>query len=205
MPPLPVPKAVEYINRRDDKYYLQAGKTRTGKPCYWFGRKLTGEPVESVPAGYEIYEHPEAGLVSLRKTKPTEISQLDRDIVTDGIRRYAGLEHFIVDVDADSLVVYVPGTSDDDADRMLTMFRGPLLDMSPRMQAAKAAMIQRSNYTKVMRFVLMNPDERVFVVHRWCFRGSIDDWIWVGGPAPLEDLIRKYGKHLGKESFYEMM
>ena len=56
-----------------------------------------------MPAGYEIYEHPEAGLVSLRKTKPTEISQLERDILSDGIRRYAGLEHFIVDVDGDSL------------------------------------------------------------------------------------------------------
>jgi hypothetical protein len=56
---------VEYKNRKGDTYYLQAGKTRTGKPRYWFGRKLTGEPVPSVPAGYEIYEHPEGGLVSL--------------------------------------------------------------------------------------------------------------------------------------------
>lgn len=197
--------AVEYTNRRGDTYYLQAGKTRTGKPRYWFGRKLTGEPVGRVPAGYEIYEHPEAGLVSLRKTKPTEISQLDRDALSDGIRRYAGLEHFIVDVERDSLVVYLPGMGEDEADRMLNAFRGPLLGASPRMQAVRNSMIQASNYTKMMRFALVNPAERVFVLQRWCFRGSVDDWIWVGGPAPLADLVRQYGQHLGKESFHELM
>jgi hypothetical protein len=138
-----------------------------------------------MPAGYEVYEHPEGGLVSLRKARPTEISRLDRDILSDGIRRYAGLEHFIVDVDGDSLVVYLPGMSEDEADRMLNTLGGPLLGTSPRMRAAKTQMIQTSTYTKMMRFVLVNPDERMFVVYRWCFRGSIDDWIWVGGPAPL--------------------
>jgi hypothetical protein len=197
--------AVEYTNRRGDTYYLQAGKTRTGKPRYWFGRKLTGEPVDRVPAGYEIYEHPEAGLVSLRKTKPTEISQLDRDILSDGIRRYAGLEHFIVDVAGNSLVVYLPGMDDREADRALSVLANLRSLLSPRMQAAKESMIQTSSYTKMMRFELVNADERVFVVQRWCFRGSVDDWIWVGGPAALADLVRQYGQHLGKESFYELM
>jgi hypothetical protein len=197
--------ALEHTNRRGDTYFLQAGKTRTGKPRYWFGRKLTGEPVESIPAGYEIYEHPEAGLVSLRKTKPTEISPLERDILSDGIRRYARLEHFIVNVEGDSLVVYLPGMDEDEADRMLNMLAGPLVGISPRMQAAKESLIQSSHYTRMMRFELADPDERTFAVQRWCFRGSIDDWIWVGGPAPLADLVRQYGQHLGKESFFEMM
>jgi hypothetical protein len=197
--------SIEYVNRKGDAYYLQEGKTRTGKPRYWFGRKLTGKPVENVPAGYEIYEHPEGGRVSLRKTKPTEISQLDRDIVTNGLRRYAGLDHFIVDVEGDSLVVYLPRIDDADADRALNMFGGLLSAMPSRMQAAKDSLIQSSNYTKMMRFALVNPDQRVFVVQRWCFRGIVDDWIWVGGPAPLPDLVRQYGQHLGKESFYELM
>lgn len=197
--------AVEYTNRKGDTYHLQAGKTRTGKPRYWCGRKLTGEPVESVPAGYEIYEHPEKGLVTLRKPKPTQISQLDRDVLSDGIRRYAGLKHFIVNVEGDSLVVYLPGMDEAAADRAFRVLGSPLLRMPLRMQAAKDSLIQTSDYTKMMRFFLMNPDERTFAVQRWCFRGSVDDWIWVGGPAPLPDLVRQYGHHLGKESFYELM
>jgi hypothetical protein len=195
---------VEYTNRKGDTYFLQSRKNRTGKPRHWFSRKLTGEPVESVPTGYEIYEQPEAGLVALRKTKPTDISALDRDMLSDGIRRYAGLEHFIVDVEAKSLVVYLPGLGEDEAERMLKMSRGPFADLSPQMLAAKESMFRRSNYTKMMRFTLVNPDERMFVVDR-CFRGSVDAWIPVGGPAPLADLVRQYGQHLGKESFYELM
>ncbi|MGO8744972.1 MAG: hypothetical protein ACLQNE_03175 [Thermoguttaceae bacterium] len=197
--------AVEYTNRKGDKYYLQVGKTRTGKPRYWFGRKLTGEPVESVPAGFEIYEHPQAGLVFLRKTKPSEISPLEREMLSDGIRRYAALEHFIVDVDGDSLVVYLPSMDDRQADRALSVF-GDLQSVLPlRMQAAKEEMIRRSDYTKMMRFDLVNADQRMFVVRRWCFRGSVDDWIWIGGPASLAELVRNYGQHLGKESFYDLM
>ena len=197
--------AVEYTNRKGDTYYLQAGKTPTGKPRYWFGRKLTGEPVQSVPAGYEIYEHPEQGLVSLRKTKPTAISQLDRDILSDGIRRCSGLEHFIVNVEGDSLVVYMADMSQDKLDRLMNLLAGPSSILSPGMQAARESMIQASNYTKMMRFTLVNPEERVFLLERWCFRGSIDDWIWVGRPAPLADLVRQYAPHLGTESFFELM
>lgn len=197
--------AVQYTNRKGDTYFLQAGTTRTGKPRYWFGRKQTGEPVEAVPPGYEIYEHPKEGLVSLRKVKPSPISQLDRDILSNGIRRFAGLEHFIVDVDGESLVVYLPGIDEAEADRTLEMLAGPQSVLSPRLLAVKTAMIQQSGFMKMMRFTLVNPDERVFVVQRWCFLGDVDDWIWVGGPDSLEELVRTYGKHLGKESFYEMM
>ncbi len=197
--------SVEHTNRKGDVYYLQAGKTRTGKPRYWFGRKLTGERVQSVPAGYEIYEQPETGQVSLRKPKPTEISELERDIVADGLRRDAGLEHFIVDVQDNSLVVYLPGMSERAADRLLNVLAGPFSAMSPRVQECKAQLMKTSDYTKMMRFLLVNAEERVFAVQRWCFRGSVDDWIWVGGPARLDALVREYGRHLGKESFYEMM
>ena len=38
--------AYQHCNRRGDVYLLQAGQTRTGKPRYYFGRKLSGKPVE---------------------------------------------------------------------------------------------------------------------------------------------------------------
>ena len=55
--------ALEYKNRNGDVYYLQAGRTRTGKPKYYLGRQLTGEPLDAVPEGFEIYESPERGRV----------------------------------------------------------------------------------------------------------------------------------------------
>ena len=97
--------AYQHCNRRGDVYLLQSGKTKTGKPRYYFGRKLTGEPVSAIPAGYEVFESPERGQVYLRRQRPTCIVPIEREIVAEGIRRVSNAEHFIVDVEDDCLVV----------------------------------------------------------------------------------------------------
>ncbi len=57
----------------------------------------------------------------------------------------------------------------------------------------------------MLRFLLVEPKKRVFVVERYCFRGSVDDWISVGeGPKSLPVLVKKYVRHLGQESMYEL-
>ncbi len=67
---------VQYTNRTGKTYYLREGKTKTGKPRYFFSSQQTGkgEVVEHVPEGYEIYEHPENAQVFLRKKRPKIIS-----------------------------------------------------------------------------------------------------------------------------------
>ncbi len=198
---------VQYTNRKDDIYYLQAGKTKTGKPRYWCGQKLTGEPLDAIPESFEIREDPARAIVTVRKAQPTEISPLEVKILSDGIRQHAGLEHFIVDVEGDSLVVYLPDRGEDMADEMRERFGGLLSLMPSRMQETKDWLMRRSNYTKMMRFRLVDPAKRLFVVQRWCFRGSVDDWIGLGRrtAAPLPDLVRAYVQDLGKESFYDLM
>ena len=51
---------VEYVNRKGRKHYLHEGKTKTGKPMYFFSMKSEGNPANAIPEGYEIYEHPNA-------------------------------------------------------------------------------------------------------------------------------------------------
>ena len=78
--------AIEYVNRKGDRYFLQAARTKTGKPRYYFGRKLQGTPLERLPEGYEIYESPEAGQVFLRKIRTTKIRDSERELVNRGVR-----------------------------------------------------------------------------------------------------------------------
>lgn len=196
---------VEYVNRKGDRYYLQQGKTKTGKPQYFFGRKMKQTTVKEVPPGYEIYENPAAGQVFLRKVKATEITTLEREIVEEGIRRYAELEYCIVDIQDNSLLVYLPDTDAKGLDKLIDMLGGASMIGIGRSEAAKATIIGHSTYSKQMRFELVDADERLFVVHRWCFRGSIDDWIFLNGPAPLSELVGEYVGHLGQESFFELM
>jgi hypothetical protein len=63
-------------------------------------------------------------------------------------------------------------------------------------------------YQKVLRFRLEDKADRTFRVQRWCFMGSIDDWIdlWMSGSqGKLFDLVQKICPHLGQDSFYELM
>jgi hypothetical protein len=60
-------------------------------------------------------------------------------------------------------------------------------------------------YQKVLRFTLIDDDRRSFAAERWCFLGSIDDWIPLSGSGDLSKLVQRYGPHIGQESFYDLM
>jgi hypothetical protein len=201
------PMPLEHKNRMGDVYYLHAGTTKTGKPRYWMSKKPEGNPLDAVPEGFEIYEEPEQARVVIRRLVPSSITPSEREQVAEGIRRQAGLNHFIVDVDGDSLVVSIPSMGENEADRFLEKLGGPFAGItSAGFRQRKDWYIQRSTYSKMLRFTLAEGEGRLFRVERWCFRGAIDNWISLfGRPAPLEEQVRKYAVHLGKESFFELM
>ena len=60
------------------------------------------------------------------------------------------------------------------------------------------------HYMPVMRFVLQDAAKRVFRLERYCFRGSVEDWISIGEPDQLKKLTAKFLKRLGTDSFYEL-
>ena len=198
--------AFEHRNRRGDVYLLQAGRSRTGKPRYYFGRKLTGQPLEEVPAGYEVFESPQRGQVYLRRWCPTCIEPVAREIIEEGIRELSHVEHFIVDVDAEdnSLIVYLPTKSVDEVNHLVCFLAGPDALQVPRFREARDQVVRESRYEKMMRFLLLDPEQRLFLVERWCFRSSSDGWFYLAGPAPLAELVDRYVEHLGEESFYEL-
>ena len=58
----------------------------------------------------------------------------------------------------------------------------------------------------MMRFVLVDREQRLFLAERFCFRGAVDDWIDIGGPPQkLPMVIRKFVKHLGSDSLFELV
>ena len=198
--------AFPYTNRMGDVYYLQEGKTPTGKPKYYTGRKLSGTPLAEVPEGYEIYEQPDNGQVIVRKCRPTRITELERRQTENAVRKASGLSHVIVAIEDDALVVYTPDQSRSEIDRMMEELGGPnFLRNSARVDAFRERTLRRSRYSKMLRFALIDADARRYAVERWCFRGSIDDWIPVGSTGPLLALVAEYAKHLDRESFFELM
>lgn len=139
-----------------------------------------------MPPGYEVYEKPENGQVLLRKSKPSRIIAVERETVESAVRRDAGLEHFRVEVEGDSLVIYTPDLGEEEADSMFDLF-----GVSPfRRASGKECLLKRTHLTKMMRFTLVDPEARLFEVERWCFKGSIENWFFLEGPKLLAGLVR---------------
>jgi hypothetical protein len=150
------PMPFEYVNRRGERYYLLQGKTRTGKPKDYVSRKPAGVPVEQVPEGYEFYENPERGRVSVRKVRTSRITPAERDLLTRWTRQFAGIEYFCVDVQADSLVVYTPSTDPVDAVSALSEIFGAF---PGREAAAREWMGKQAIYLPMRRFTLVDEEK----------------------------------------------
>lgn len=195
--------SVEYTNRRGDRYFVFEGKTKTGKPKYFCARKTSaaGLPIDTLPSGYEIHESPESMQVSVRKIRPSRISQFERELI---IRLAGELSEApsIVEVQGDSLVIFASDTRPDNRAEVLTkLFGGTLSDQADISDWIASNM----RYSPMLRFTLTDEDKRLYSAERWCFLGSIDKFMPLEFDKPLEHLARKLLKHLGQESFFELM
>ena len=78
---------------------------QTGKPKYHFAMKSEGNLAASIPEGFEIYENPNAQ-VFLRCIPPKIITDEERQIVENGMRKYAGVKDYKIDVKDKAIIVY---------------------------------------------------------------------------------------------------
>ncbi len=159
--------AVQHVNRKDDTYYLHQGRTKTGKPKYFFSRKSDGELCQQLPAGFEIYENPR-GQVYCRRIQPKLITEQEIEIVRKAIRDCGKQFCAGVDVKGKDIIVH-------------------------------------EGEHPCFRFSLCDDDKRLFEASRWCYLGSIDDWFPLCSIKPLSQLAKDYCRHIGEESFYDLM
>src|SRR6266436_9947375 len=101
---------ITHTNAKGKTYYLHQGRTKTGKPKYYFSMESEGHLAEDIPVGFEIYENPNAQ-VFLRRIPPKLITDEERQVVEDGMRTYAEVQDYKIDVKGNALVVYTPHQS----------------------------------------------------------------------------------------------
>jgi len=189
---------ITHTNAKGKTYYLHQGTTKTGKPKYYFSTKSEGPLADAIPEGFEIYENPNAQ-VFLRRIPPKLITDEERQIVEDGMRKYAEVQDYKIDVKGNAIVVY---TADQDIETLADVFK----DMYPGPAAntqLRTLLRQGIRYSPMLQFLLEDEQRRLFTAQRYCFRGSIDDWIDIGH-GPLTTLVKRYVKHLGQESYFEL-
>jgi hypothetical protein len=188
--------SIQHITRTGKTYYLHVGQGKMGKPNYFFSTEPGGPLVNSVPKGFELYENV-GGQVFLRRKQPKLITDEELAMVEEALERHAEEWRYRVEVKKTAVCVYE--ASDNTA--RLEHIALPWISKATIKQSA----IQSANYIAMMRFVLADPEKRLFLAERFCFRGSVDDWIDIGGPAQkLSVVLKKFIKHLGKESVFEL-
>lgn len=199
---------VQHTNRTGKTYYLREGRTKTGKPRYFFSLKQTGKgkAVERIPEGYEIYEHPENAQVFLRKRRPKIITDIEKHLVEKHVKQLKRSKRYRVDCKDGYITIY---ESDADIGELKDILGDFLKDIPLRSGVtADEAMstivgVADQNYTAMLRFHLVDKKHRTFIAERFCFRGAIDDWIFLDGPDNLKKLVGRYVELLGTDEFFD--
>ncbi|MDE5413998.1 hypothetical protein [Alkalihalobacterium chitinilyticum] len=176
-----------YKNFRDDTYYLHSKLTTKGNTTYYFSKEAEGAAeLDQVPSGYEIYENPN-GNVYMRKEQKPVIQPEEINVINNGMIKYSEIKDFKLDIKKNAIFIYTVDPS---------ISNGSI---------PKQLLHKYKQYATDLRFVLVDKEERIFEVERFCYKGGIDDWIFLDQSNDLEKLVQDYIQHLGKDSFYELM
>ena len=193
---------VTYTNWRGVTYYLCQGVTKTGKSRYYFAREPKGEPVEQIPEGWKISESVN-GVVSLAKDRPAQIRPAEVAAVETAVRRHPKSYNYRVTVKDKRIEVYERVGLD--LDELITRMRGIGLLVPGRASGLRELLEDRARFAPVLRFILADAEQRTYRTERWCYLGSIDDWIDVGPTGPVGRLARQWVPKLGTDALFEVV
>ncbi len=189
--------SVTYKNIKNHTYYLHSSFTKTGKKRYYFSTKRPQEPVNTIPEGYEIYENPN-GQVFLRKILKSLITQEELADVNKSIEKYAAIEGIKTVLQKKHIVLYTP---DQNIQQLKALFSTMI---SPNNSEKLQSLLNNTlTYSAVMRFELLDPNKRLFLPERFVYMGD-GFWFIIDKPKTLIKLCKKFIKHIGRDSFFEL-
>jgi xanthine/CO dehydrogenase XdhC/CoxF family maturation factor len=193
--------SVTYTNCKGITYTLCQGVTKTGKPRYTFVRDPQGKRVvEAIPEGWEISESVN-GVVSLVKERPQKLLSEEIEAVKAAVRRHPKARNYRVNVKPDRIEVYE--AVGPDAEDLIEALRGRGFDVLGLDERIRAERERYTQFTPVLRFILQDEETRVYRAQRWCYLGSIDDWLFIT-TGPVEQLARRMIPTLGTDEFFEL-
>jgi hypothetical protein len=193
---------VTYTNRKGHTYYLCQGMTKTGKIRYYFAREPRDEVPDQVPEGYRISESVN-GVVSLVKDRPQLILPQEVASVEATLKRHPKGRDYRVAVQKNQIIIYERLGPD------VETLSGIFGELSPLPSDIVKRLVQEqldimAHFGPIMRFILVDPQERTFRAERWSYFGVIDDWIDTGDSGKLDILARRLISKLGTDDFFEL-
>jgi hypothetical protein len=186
--------AITHTSRTGKTYYLHTGPKRGGGTQYFVSAKPAGPLADAVPEGFEIYETVN-GQVFLRRRQPKLIRDDELECVRRPLAQPRAGHRYQVEAQGRVLTIH------ESVGQL-----GSFIGWGTHLSAAERERIKvrLAHYQPVRRFTLVDEECRSFAPERFCFRGSVYDWIPIGPPGALARLVAKYVKHLGQDSLYDL-
>ena len=154
---------ITYTSRKGLTYYLCQGKTKTGKPRFYFARSLKGEPVEEIPDGYEIRESVN-GIVSLAKARPMKIWPSEANLVKEALKKHPKANRFRFDVKHDRILIYeLLGPDTQTLFAIVGSEKSAFPELFERIRANEERYAQ---YRPTLQFILRDKKMRTFQAER---------------------------------------
>ena len=192
-----MPEPVQHINRKVKTYYLHAATTKTGKTRYVMTRARE-DALTELPEGYTITESVNRQ-VSVGRIQPKLIANAEQGMIESELESL-GLNRYRCAVKGHYITVYEPLYQESDFE---PIFKN-MGFFAPLMEEYLSERTDKGPFEPVMRFRLFDEDKRIFEIQRMTYRGE-GGWMSLHKFGPLKDLVRKYLKHLGKDTFYDLM
>lgn len=184
---------ISYTNRKGETYYVRTAKSKNGVRYYAIkSLPKADEIVNKMPEGFSFYEFPTDARVMLCKTKVSIITDKEFSIVDSAMKKVIEVDDYIIEKKENALILYI---SDQNIILLKEMWVGT--------SEAKLRDILKKfrRYDERMRFIKADD---YFEIQRFCYLGSVDDWITIDAGNDLKKLAEKYCDHIDKESFYEL-
>jgi hypothetical protein len=193
---------VTYTNRKGHTYYLCLGKTKTGKMRYYFARELKEGSPDQIPEGYKISESVN-GVVSLVKEGPQLIMPQEVASVEAVLVRHPKSRDYRVAFKNNQIVIYE--RLGPDIDKLSAIF-GKISALQSDMvkMRLQEQLDNMARFRPILRFILIDPEERKYRSERWSYMGDINGWIDIGESGKLEKLVRRLIPKLGTDDFFEL-
>jgi len=157
--------------------------------------------MDHIPQGWHISESIN-GIVSLVKDYPPQILPEEIAVVEAELGRHPKSRNYRVAVKRSRIEVYE--RTGPDAEQLLTGLARLGLGVVQASDEWRAKVDRDARFAPVLRFILADARQRTFYTQRWCYLGSIDDWIHIGPTGPISQLAYHWIWRLGTDAFFDV-
>jgi len=181
---------ISFKNIKGENYFIKTKLTKKGNKSYYMTRKGDSECLKEIPEGYEVFEKYDSGMMFIRKRKKEEYTMNEIEIIETELKANKSVYKYKLDISGKLIKIYtVERNMNTENDSMSRMF-GP------------ETILSFKRFEERMR---INRNKNEFELSRYCYRGRIDDWIIIDYDEDLKEIVKNNIKHLGKESYYNLM